>query len=77
MYSHVLDPVVGTRKEAQAVEAQAVGRAYRQGQPGQVTMVRFLIKDTIEHRMYNKNYLEDEQEHLHQGTFGGFLILIL
>ncbi len=27
-----LDPIAGTKKEAKAYEAQAIGRAYRQGQ---------------------------------------------
>lgn len=63
------DPVAGTRKEAQATEAQAVGRAFRQGQEAQVTTVRFLIKDTIEHQMYIKNYLEDEEQSLPSSEF--------
>eukprot|EP00026_Physarum_polycephalum_P002152 Phypoly_transcript_02157.p1 GENE.Phypoly_transcript_02157~~Phypoly_transcript_02157.p1 ORF type:complete len:976 (+),score=126.80 Phypoly_transcript_02157:57-2930(+) len=56
--SHVLlmDPITGTKKEAQAVEAQAIARAHRQGQREEVTVVRFLIKDTIEHEMYLNNY---------------------
>ncbi len=35
------DPVSGTRKEAQAIESQAIGRAHRQGQAKQVTIVRY------------------------------------
>ncbi len=58
----LLDPVVGTKKEAQAVESQAIGRAHRQGQTNQVTIVRFIIRDTIEHDMYITNYLEPEDE---------------
>eukprot|EP00029_Vermamoeba_vermiformis_P008910 TRINITY_DN4297_c0_g2_i1.p1 TRINITY_DN4297_c0_g2~~TRINITY_DN4297_c0_g2_i1.p1 ORF type:complete len:610 (-),score=224.30 TRINITY_DN4297_c0_g2_i1:18-1847(-) len=55
--SHVilLDPVSGTKKEAQAVESQAIGRAYRQGQTKQVTVVRFIVKNTIEHVTYMRN----------------------
>eukprot|EP00026_Physarum_polycephalum_P001180 Phypoly_transcript_01181.p1 GENE.Phypoly_transcript_01181~~Phypoly_transcript_01181.p1 ORF type:complete len:926 (+),score=269.55 Phypoly_transcript_01181:822-3599(+) len=62
--SHIilLDPVTGTRKEAQAVESQAIGRAHRQGQTNQVTIVRFLIRGTVEHNMYVKNYLEEVAE---------------
>lgn len=53
--------MTGTKKEAQAIESQAIGRAYRQGQSHQVTIVRFLIKDTIEHKMYITNYVQTEQ----------------
>lgn len=48
--------MVGTKEEAQAIESQAVGRAYRQGQSNQVTFVRFIIRNTIEPEMYIKNY---------------------
>lgn len=48
--------------ELQSAEMQAVGRAYRQGQTQQVTIVRFLVRGTIEHQLYVKNYLEDEEE---------------
>jgi len=60
--SHVilLDPVMGNKKEAQAVESQAIGRAYRQGQTRQVVVVRFMVKDSKEHKMYVKNYVEGE-----------------
>lgn len=51
----VVDPVSGTKKEAQAVESQAIGRAYRQGQTKQVTVVRFIVKNTIEHVTYMRN----------------------
>jgi len=66
--SHVilLDPVTGTKDEAQAVEAQAIGRAHRQGQQNQVTIVRFLINETVEHDMYIRNYLQANDEKLKQ-----------
>jgi len=51
----MVDPVSGTKKEAQAVESQAIGRAYRQGQTKQVTVVRLIIKNTIEHITYMRN----------------------
>ena len=52
--SHVvlIDPISGTKEEVKAIEQQAIGRAYRQGQAQQVTVVRFLIKDTKEHMIY-------------------------
>jgi len=55
--SHIIlvDPMSGSKEEAQAFEAQAIGRAYRQGQTKQVTIVRFIIKDTLEHTLYLRN----------------------
>jgi len=60
--SHVilLDPVQGSRTEAQAIEQQAIGRAYRQGQTRQVTVVRFIVRNTIEHQQYLLQVLDDE-----------------
>jgi hypothetical protein len=49
------DPMTGTKEEAQAYENQAVGRAQRQGQTKPVTVVRFVIKNTIEHEYYVRN----------------------
>jgi len=59
--SHVIliDPISGTKEEVQAVESQAIGRAYRQGQSQHVTVVRLLIKDTEEHAMYLKILTQD------------------
>ena len=37
------------------MESQAIGRAYRQGQTKQVTVVRLIIKNTIEHITYMRN----------------------
>jgi hypothetical protein len=51
----------GTKQEAQAIEAQAIGRAHRQGQNRQVTIVRFIIRNTIEHDTYIKNYVQTEE----------------
>ncbi len=51
----VLDPMSGSREEAQAYETQAIGRAQRQGQTKPVTVVRFIIKNTIEHDLYLRN----------------------
>eukprot|EP00029_Vermamoeba_vermiformis_P006184 TRINITY_DN2356_c0_g1_i1.p1 TRINITY_DN2356_c0_g1~~TRINITY_DN2356_c0_g1_i1.p1 ORF type:complete len:823 (+),score=195.71 TRINITY_DN2356_c0_g1_i1:366-2471(+) len=55
--SHVLlmDPMTGTKEEAQAYENQAIGRAQRQGQTKPVTVVRFVIKNTIEHEFFVRN----------------------
>lgn len=45
----VLDPVQGTKEQARATEQQAIGRAHRQGQKNTVKIVRFVVRDTIEH----------------------------
>jgi len=56
--SHVIliDPVSGTAQHARDVEAQAVGRAHRQGQKKQLTVVRLIIKDTVEEELYQRNH---------------------
>jgi SNF2 family DNA or RNA helicase len=51
----LMDPVTGSKKEAQAIESQAIGRAHRQGQTKQITIVRFVVKNTIEHALYLRN----------------------
>lgn len=50
----------GSAKEIKATEAQAIARAYRQGQEEVVTIVRFIIKDTLEHRLYLDVYGDSE-----------------
>lgn len=56
--SHVLllDPVVGTREEAQAIDAQAVARSHRLGQKNPVEVVRFIAGNTVEQKDYEKVY---------------------
>ncbi len=49
------DPMTGGKEEAQAYEQQAIGRAQRQGQTKPVTVVRFIIKNTIEYDLYLRN----------------------
>jgi hypothetical protein len=50
-----LDPVRGSKQEAQAVELQAIGRAHRQGQTKQIYIVRFVVRNSIDHRVYLRN----------------------
>merc|ERR1712151_687117 len=52
--SHVilLDPVVGTQGEAQAVDAQAIARCNRLGQTRPVEVVRFVVQNSIEQNDY-------------------------
>lgn len=55
----LLDPIAGSKEEARAIERQAIGRAHRQGQQKQITVVRFIIKGTIEHDLYLRNSSPD------------------
>eukprot|EP01126_Amoeba_proteus_P012524 TRINITY_DN15161_c0_g1_i1.p1 TRINITY_DN15161_c0_g1~~TRINITY_DN15161_c0_g1_i1.p1 ORF type:complete len:277 (-),score=69.72 TRINITY_DN15161_c0_g1_i1:303-1088(-) len=45
----LIDPPSGTTSQASATEKQAIGRACRQGQEKPVIVVRFIIRNTIEH----------------------------
>jgi len=63
--SHIffMDPLVncnGSPADIRAMEAQAIGRAYRQGQRKHVVVVRFLIKDSVEHLRYSN--IDDAHE---------------
>jgi SNF2 family DNA or RNA helicase len=55
----LLEPVSGTYEFRKNTEGQAIGRAHRTGQTKQVSVVRFIIKDTIEEEIYNENIIED------------------
>ena len=56
--SHVilLDPVVGTREEARAIDSQAIARSHRIGQNSTVEAVRFIAMSTIEQKDYENAY---------------------
>jgi len=49
--THIIlfDPPGGSLSEAHAIERQAIGRAVRQGQNKSVTVLRFIVNNTIEH----------------------------
>jgi cobalamin biosynthesis protein CobT len=47
--------VDGKPEEIAAIESQAIGRAHRQGQKKQLTLIRLIIKNTIEHEIYERN----------------------
>lgn len=55
----LLEPVNGSYEYRKNTEGQAIGRAHRTGQTKQVTVVRFIIKDTVEEEIYNENIIED------------------
>ncbi|KXS11965.1 hypothetical protein M427DRAFT_147307 [Gonapodya prolifera JEL478] len=55
--SHVilLDAIQGTPQYVSGIEGQAIGRAHRLGQDKTVTVVRMVIKDTVEHEIFLHN----------------------
>lgn len=57
----LLDPVYGTYEYRRNTEWQAIGRAYRMGQSKQVTVVRFVVKGTVEEEIYNMNKEQDKK----------------
>ena len=57
----LLDPVYGSYEFRKNTEGQAIGRAHRMGQEKQVTVVRFIIKGTVEEEIYDMNKKEDEK----------------
>lgn len=59
--SHIIliDPIAGTKEQATAIESQAIGRAHRQGQKQQVSVMRMIMKDTVEHKFFLRNRQED------------------
>ncbi|ATZ80413.1 DEXDc helicase [Bodo saltans virus] len=58
----LLDPVYGTYEYRRNTEWQAIGRAYRTGQTKEVTVVRFIVKNTVEEEIYNMNKKNDIAE---------------
>jgi SNF2 family DNA or RNA helicase len=41
---------------------QAIGRAHRLGQTQKLTVVRFLVVDTVEHETYLRNYVTKQED---------------
>jgi len=56
--SHIvmIDPVLGTRAQAQATDAQAIARAHRLGQDQPVRVVRFIAANTLDQSDYENAY---------------------
>ena len=50
----LMDPPAGSKEEADAIEAQAIGRAYRQGQDKKLIVIRMMMRNTIEEQMLER-----------------------
>jgi SNF2 family DNA or RNA helicase len=50
----LIDPISGKKQEIKAIESQALGRVRRIGKNNEIKIIRLIIKDTIEHCIYNK-----------------------
>ena len=57
-----IDPVYGDYKYRKDTENQAIGRAHRLGQKCKLKVVRFIIRDTVEEKIYNMNINEDKNK---------------
>jgi SNF2 family DNA or RNA helicase len=57
----LLDPVYGEYDYRKDTENQAIGRAHRIGQKEKITVVRFIIKDTVEEQIYKMNKQEEQK----------------
>jgi len=66
----LIDPMTGSKSEAQAIERQAIGRAYRLGQKHQLAIVRFVIQETAEHKLFMRNNTEEDWEINRKGMKG-------
>jgi len=57
--THIIfvEPINSSKEEINAIESQAIARACRIGQQEKVTVIRILIKDTIEEKIYKENYI--------------------
>lgn len=58
----LLDPVYGTAQHKKNIEGQAIGRAHRLGQTDPVKVVRFIIKDTVEEKIYLQNIVDSDHD---------------
>lgn len=52
----IVEPIAGEEVSATEVEAQVIGRAHRMGQKSRVTIVRFLIRNTIEEKIHKERF---------------------
>jgi hypothetical protein len=56
----LLDPVSGSDEQAKATEAQAIGRAFRQGQKRQLKVIRFVIRNSVEEDDHNRKLVNSK-----------------
>lgn len=61
VYKESQDGTMGSYEYRRNVEWQAIGRAYRTGQTKKVTVVRMIIKDSVEEEIYKNNKEEDKK----------------
>ena len=56
--THILlvDPPAGTKEESIAYDSQAIARSHRIGQDKSVTVIRFIIENSIDHKDYLSAY---------------------
>jgi len=57
-----VDPAYGTYEYRIDLEKQAIGRAHRTGQTKEVTVIRLIIKDSIEEQIYYSNRKSTKSE---------------
>ena len=50
----LLDPIIDSANKGRAVDAQAIARAHRLGQTELVTVIRFIVENTIDQEDYQK-----------------------
>ena len=59
--THILfiEPIDASIEECRAIESQAIGRACRVGQKNKITVMRILIENSIEEKIYKSIYNKD------------------
>jgi len=64
----LMEPPPGSKEEADAIESQAIGRAHRQGQTKQLTVIRFAMANSIEEDLLKRR---DETDEWRRQDFNG------
>jgi len=60
----IVNPVGGTKEHREDIEAQAIARSFRLGQTRNLEVVRFVIKDSIEEKMYNETFNTEDTDNI-------------
>jgi SNF2 family DNA or RNA helicase len=58
----ILDIYDGTKEDIEKKESQAIGRVHRLGQTQDITITRFIMKDTLEENLYKKLIDTNQEE---------------